>query len=238
MAYHRELYKDLPPAEELLKGYSGFLSAVKDADGYYIIVQYIAEKYGDKAYELAEEVFCEMGMKYDRDEMRRTDGTRRVGYAFDGPNVYNIDVRKFEKGMEKDLLRVYNAQARLLSEHILMDEDYLHRYIINPFGTSSGGLFLAYNEANHLMGFIHCCLLGEGEGSVEALFFYNGRIFEAAARKLIAISESYFKENNITRVRQLNGHIRYPFYEMPGKAIHAAFENKLPHIFKYLASQL
>jgi len=66
MPLHKELFTDLPPAEGMRRDIAGNLAQKYNADGYYILAQLIAEKYGDQAYTLAEEVFKEMAWNMTR----------------------------------------------------------------------------------------------------------------------------------------------------------------------------
>ena len=180
MALHRELFTKLAPAEEIRRGNRDFLNNEMEADGFYIIVQDIARKYGDRAYEIAEKVFAENGMSYDPKELRTPGAVRRVGYVFEGANVYNIKVADYKPEMIKDLLWLYNREIRNVSRECFMDEESFKQRIASG-KEEVEGLFLAYNEGRQRVGFIHCHIGDNGEGSVEAMFF-PGRPYSPACR--------------------------------------------------------
>lgn len=231
MAIHRELFKDLMPAEDIKKKYDDFFRNAKQADGYYVIVQDIAERYGEKAYELAEQVFTEYGMTYEPTEMRKPGNVRRVGYAFDGINVYDIDIKPYVTGMEKDILWLYNREIRKISFDLLMTEEYFHKTILGNNRQNLEGLFVAYNKSGQRVGFIHCledeCLTG----SIEALFFLPGRIHTCVGQKLLIKAKEFFKAKNISKYNILSGCTNYPFYRLSGEALKKEFHHSLGHIF-------
>ena len=227
MSLHRELFKDLPPAEELLKNYKNFLDTARDADGYYYLVQEIAEKYGELAYELAEEVFEASDMKYDPVLLRTRGVVRRSDYAFDGINVYDIRVRRYEPGMERDIVRLYNREIRKISWDALMDEDYFLRNIAGKFDTE--GLFAAYNQNDKAVGYVHCCSDISGS-SIEALFFLPGRIHECVGKILLESAKKYFAAKGESHIRTLTGRIDYPFYTEIKADRMGEFQSKLGHI--------
>jgi len=231
MALHKELLKDLPPAKELLNNYQEFINQAKDADGYYSIVQFIAEKYGDKAYQIAEEFFKENGMNFNSEDLRTTDKIRKVGYAFEGINVNHIIVKKYTPDMLKHIVNTYNIEIRKVSQEFFMTEDYFERNI-----TQTDGLFVAFNDNNQTLGFIHCCskCSCDGSASVDAIFFKSGRIHAVVGKKLMEEAIKYFDEKGIRNVELLKGCFDYPFYkDLKGDA-QKVFKEKLKHIWKVL----
>ena len=126
MPLHRELFTDLPPAEEMRRDIAGNLVQKYNADGFYILAQLIAEKYGEQAYTLAEEVFKEMGLQYDAQALRTPDLVRRIDYNFAGSNIYNLQVKAFVPEMAAEVVRLYNVQIRKISYAALTTrEDFL-----------------------------------------------------------------------------------------------------------------
>jgi len=222
MTLHRTLSQDLPPAEELRKGNAAFQRTVKDADGYYYFVQEIAARYGDRAYDLAEEVFREMGMNFDPVALRTPGKVRMIGYACDGANIYDIDVRPYQPEMAASLARLYNTEIHKLSRADLTDAAFFQQQV------DSTGLFVAFNPNGQALGFVHCAAK-EGLGSLEALIFLPGRIHAAVGEKLVEQARAYFEEKGVTRVETLRGRSAYPFYKLEGD-LHAAFRERLPHI--------
>jgi len=231
MAIHRELFSDLPPAEQMLAMYAEAFKTAKNADGYYVLVQYIAEEYGEKAYELAEEVFREMGLKYDPAALRKHDTVRRTGYNMEGPNIYDVHVKPFDPAMAEDVVRLYNAQIRLLSRQAIMDQRYFQEKILPNF---SKGMLVACDGGGQVVGFVHCWIEPDGEGSVEALIFSHGRIYDPASKVLVEEAKTYFAEKDVRQVKALQGKVPYPFYQAVPGDMRQTFADKLPHIERAL----
>ena len=228
MTLHRELFNDLPPAENLLAMYAEAFKTAKDADGYYIIVQYIAEKYGETAYDLAEEVFKECGMQYDPQLLRTPDAVSRVGYNLDGMNVNNIQMQPFVPEMAHDLVLLYNREIRKLSREALLTEEGMR-------ALASEGLLVACNESGQPVGFVHCWVDEYGAaGSIEALIFSEGRIYEPVARNLVSAAKAYFADRKITKIDIFGGHVAYPFQQVVKGDWTAAFSRHLEHIYRKL----
>lgn len=153
MALHKELFTDLPPAEEMRRDVAGNLAQKYEADGFYILVQYIAEKYGDRAYSLAEEVFQEMGLEYDVQALRTPDRVRRIDYNFTGSNIYNLTVKPFAPEMAGELVRLYNEQIRKISYAALITQaDFMEhiagvgRLLVACRGRAAGRLHPLYTH--------------------------------------------------------------------------------------------
>lgn len=233
MALHRELFTKLAPAEEIRRGNRDFLNNEMEADGFYIIVQDIARKYGDRAYEIAEKVFAENGMSYDPKELRTPGAVRRVGYVFEGANVYNIKVADYKPEMIKDLLWLYNREIRNVSRECFMDEESFKQRIASG-KEEVEGLFLAYNEGRQRVGFIHCHIGDNGEGSVEAMFFLAGRIHRPVEDALAARARDFFAARGVKKVSLLAGCTQYPFYGKGYGNVPEVFKDKLPHVYHAL----
>jgi hypothetical protein len=235
MELHRELFNNLPPAEILRKQYAGALAQELNADGYYVLVQYIAEQYGDQAYEIAEEVFKKMGLTFDPADLRTPDLVRRVGYNFEGINIYVIQVRPYAAGMAKELVRLYNQQLRKLGRAALVDEAYFKECI----AAEEGGLLVACNEAGQPVGFVHCRVEGEGgatarSGSVEALVFSHGRIYDPVRKALVQSARDFFAARGVKTIQVFTGKIAYPFNAAVPEPRRDAFEQRLAHIAQAL----
>jgi hypothetical protein len=223
MPIHKELFVDLPPAETLEKQYATAFSQWKNADGYYNLVQEIAEAYGEKAYAIAEEVFREMGLDFDPAALRDVDTVRRVYYNFEGSNIYNITIKPFSTEMTAEVVRLYNEQIRWLSYDALLDGGTF-RETIAP----RGQILAACDENDQPVGFVHC-LLEQGTGSVEALIFGSGRLYRPFAQKLVAAAKAYFASQQAGPVAALSGRVPYPFYRVLQGQLPGAF-TRLPHI--------
>lgn len=223
MPIHKELFVDLPSAEILEKMYATAFSQWKNADGYYNLVQEIAEKYGESAYSLAEEAFKEMGLDFNPLALRAVDTVRRVGYNFEGSNIYNITVKPFTEEMTAEVVRLYNEQIRHLSYEALIDAETF-RESIAPHGQ----LLVACDENGQPVGFVHCWL-EQGVGSVEALIFGAGRLYRPVAQKLVAAAKAYFQSHQTHSIKPLSAHVQYPFYRVLQGQLPGAFA-QLPHI--------
>jgi hypothetical protein len=237
MGFHKELYSDLPPADELREKYASFLASAKQADGYYDLVQQIAHVYGDRAYEIAAEVFEEEGMEFDPVALRTPNTVRRVGYAFDGINIYDLDVRPFQLGAVPDVLRIYNRLVRELSPMALLDQSSFMERIWDNGRLLKDGFFLVYNRDDNILGFVHCCIDRSGDsqiGSVEALFFLPGRAHVHVGGCLIGQAREYFRINGIEVQSALQHRRDYPFYQVTGTNAARAFSRKLGHIYETL----
>ncbi len=217
MALHKELFTDLPPAEEMRRDLAGNLAQKYEADGFYILVQYIAEKYGDQAYSLAEEVFQEIGLKYDAQALRTPDLVRRIDYNFTGSNIYNLTVKPFAPEMAGELVRLYNEQIRKISYAALITQaDFLEHI------AGVGRLLVACNEGGQPVGFIHCI-----PDSVEMLVYSHGRIYELVRRALVAAAKEYFSGQT---PGLLTGQIPYPFYTAVPENQLSVIEKDLAHV--------
>ena len=233
MALHRELFNDLPPAGELLRAYDQFFKTAQDADGYYVLVQHIAEKYGDQAYALAEQVFEEFGLKYDPAELRTPCLVRRTGYNFEGQNVYHILIKEYEPAMANDLARLYNREIRLLSRAAVVEPEFFVKLLQSE--QDHQGFYVACNEAGQPVGFVHCKVDEvEQQGSLEALIFSSGRIYAPVASKLISTARDYFAYCRVSRVTLLAGKAPYPFYRVVQGDLLAQVAEKLSHIHSAL----
>jgi hypothetical protein len=226
MSLHKTLSEDLPPAEEIRKSNAAFLQTVKDADGYYYFVQEIAGRYGDRAYDLAEEVFREMGLNFDPAMLRTPGKVRKVGYACEGANIYDIDVRSYVPQMAETMARFYNNVMRKLSPAVLIDAGFFHQQIDHP------SLFGAFNPNDQMVGFVDCAIQ-ERVGSIEVLVFMPGTIHQIAARRLLEQAKTYFNKQKVNRIEALCGWIPYPFYKLEGN-LKNAIRECLPHIFAAL----
>jgi len=223
MALHKELFVDLPSAEALEKMFAAAFAQWRNADGYYYLVQQIAAIYGEKAYELAEEAFKETGLEFNPVALRRIDTVRRIGYNFEGSNIYNITVKPFIAEMASEVVRLYNEQIRHLSYEALIDvETFISE--IAPLGH----LLVACDENGLPVGFVHC-MIEEGAGSVEALIFGAGQLYHPVAEKLTAAAKAYFQSHQAQPVTALSGRVRYPFYRVLPGQLPDAFA-RLPHI--------
>jgi hypothetical protein len=217
MPLHKELLTDLPPAEEMRRDVARSLSYKYNADGYYNLVQYIAEKYGDRAYSLAEEVFKEMGLEFDAQALRTPDLVRRIDYNFEGPNVYNLQVKPFTPEMASEVVRLYNEQIRKVSYAALTTkEDFLEHI------AGVGRLLVACNESGKPVGFIHCT-----PSSVDMLIYSHGRIYDPVRKALAAAAKEYFSGKT---PGLLTGQIPYPFYTAVTENHLAAMEKNLAHV--------
>ncbi len=229
MTLHRELFKDLPSAETLRKDYAGALAEERNADGYYVFVQEIAEKYGDQAYELAEEVFREMGMVWDPALLRAPESVRRAGYNNEGANIYNVQVKPFAPEMTGEVIRLYNEQIRKVSYDALMDEDYFNRCI-----RGAGRLLVALNESGQPVGFVHCLVDGGqgsgAQGSVEMLIYSHGRIYHPVQKELVKAAREFFAQAGVKEVKALAGRVLYPFYSAVKEDCEARLAAGLPQI--------
>lgn len=217
MALHHELFTDLPPVEEMRRMFAGALAQKDNADGYYILVQYIAEKYGEQAYTLAEEVFKEMGLNFDPHDLRTPDLVRRIDYNFAGSNIYNLQVKPFAPEMAGEVVRLYNEQIRKVSYAALLEPVNFLEHIAGV-----GRLLVAYNESGQPVGFIHCT-----PASVEMLIYSHGRIYEPVRKVLVAAAREYFAGQT---PGLLTGKIPYPFYTAVPKNHLAAIEKNLKHV--------
>jgi hypothetical protein len=221
MTLHKELFTDLPPAEEMRREVAGNLAQKYEADGFYILAQYIAEKYGDLAYNLAEEVFNEMGLKYDAQALRTPDQVRRIDYNFAGPNIYNLQVKVFTPEMAGEVVRLYNEQIRMISyAALLTGKDFLAHL------AGAGTLLVACREGGQPVGFVHCT-----HASVEMLIFSHGRIYEPVRKALVAAAKAHFSGRTPAL---LTGQIPYPFYTAVAKNQLAAMGKSLAHIARGL----
>jgi hypothetical protein len=236
MTLHKALFENIPPASKLMKQYGPFIRSAHEADGYYYLVQEIAGKYGPKAYKLAEQVFREMGMSYDRKKLETPGGVRRVGYAFDGINVYDIEIRRFRPEMSEDVVWLYNREIRSVSDKLFLDKETLLKKIVGSMQPEKQGLFIAYNKASQRLGFVHCCIHPEmpRTGSVEALFYLPGQIHAHVGERLIKTARTFFKAYGIRKVYILSGAIPYPFYRTSPDTLIKGFRSKLNHIYRQL----
>lgn len=234
MALHKELFNDLPAAEEIMNKNENFFKNIKNADGYYELIQRISAKYGDKAYDLAEKVFDELGMEYDHKELRTSGKVRKVDYMFEGINVYDITVKEYDKDMIKDLIWLYNREIRKISREYLIDEAYFTSNITDVSVKNNEGLFVAYNQAGKRTGYIHCIINNDGSGCCDALFFLPGDIHLPTANSLVKRAEEFFKLKGAKKIDILKGNIKYPFYAGSADKAITEIKNKLPHIYKVL----
>jgi hypothetical protein len=225
MGLHRELFTDLPPAEDLRKMFAGSFAQWNNADGFYILVQYIAEQYGDRAYELAEEVFKEMGLDYDPAVLRTPDAVRRIDYNFAGSNIYDLQVKAFSPDMTAEIVRLYNEQIRKVSYEALMDGAYFAEHI-----QGRGVLLAACSQGGQPIGFVHC-LEEDGRTSVEMLIVSHGRIYDAARKALVKAAREFCAGRSL---ELLTGRIAYPFYAAVPSQREAALEKSSPQIVRAL----
>jgi hypothetical protein len=209
MSIHREIFNDLPPAEDLERMYAEAFATQRDADGYYIFVQSIAERFGERAYALAEEVFRQEGMKFDPAGLRAVDRVRRPGYNNDGINIYHLEILPFAAGMARDLTRLYNREVRGVSRQWLLNEDQL-------LALADDGLLAASNEAGQAVGMVHCRVdPARHTGSVEALIFSPGRVYQAVARDLVRAAREYFAARQVKHIQAYAGWVSYPYAGAP-----------------------
>ena len=232
MALHKALLEPLPPADVVEASYAGLHETLKDADGFYILAQYIAEQYGEKAYDIAEKVFSEMGMRYDPQLLRTPDGVRRVGYGFDGINVYNVAVRPYAPADLPDVVRIYNNVYRTLSDDCLMDAGYFHEKIAGSLNGPGDGLLVAKNEAGTPVGFIHCSVDAPlKKGFIEAMCYYGGRIHAVTGRELAEAAVRFFRDGGALSVALPGETSAYPFAYALGATAIDEIEKKLVHIY-------
>ncbi len=224
MPLHQTLSQNLPPADEIRQGNAAFLQHAKDADGYYYFIQEIAARYGERAFDLAEELFRDMGLSFDPAALR-TGRIRMVGYACDGDNIYDVRVRPYQPAMAASLARLYNHEIRKLDRAALTDSAFFDA--IDPIG-----LFVAFNPGGQALGFVHCTVQ-DGAGSLDALIFLPGRIHEIVSEKLLEQARTYFQEQDVTRFESLRSVSAYPFYKLGGD-LPAAIQERLPHIYAAL----
>jgi hypothetical protein len=217
MPLHKELFTDLPPAEQMRRDIAGNLAQKYNADGFYILAQLIAEKYGDQAYTLAEEVFTEMGLQYDAQALRTPDLVRRIDYNFAGSNIYNLEVKTFVPEMAAEVVRLYNEQIRKISYAALTTPQDFMEHI-----AGAGTLLVACREGGQPVGFVHCT-----PDSVEMLVYSHGRIYEPIRKALVAAAKADFSGR---APALLTGQIPYPFYTAVTANRLAAFEKNLAHI--------
>ena len=221
MPFHRALHQPLGSPEETAAMYAGFHKELMNADGYYALVQEIAEVYGEKAYDIAAEVFAAEGMDFSIDDMKKLWSVRRVDYTYTGNNVYDIRVKRAERAA--DLIWLYNREIRLLSRDLLMDNASAESLI------GDEGLFMAYCGGRRT-GFVHCAVR-DGVGSVDAFIRLPGAIHYPTEKCLIAAADGFFTEKNATSVRPLMGCADYPHFKLgAGDELLGIFNEKLPHI--------
>ncbi len=211
MPFHKELFKDLPPEDDVRRSFEGLRKDAREADGFYALVQDIAAKFGDKAYELAEAVFQEHGMKYDALDLRTPGKIRRVGYGFDGGNMHALRVKAFERPMLEGVVRCYRNIFRRLSPDMLMTAESFEQRILSGASHRPDGLLIASNPLGMTLGFVHCCAEG-ATGSVEAFAFYPGRMHEQVAPTLLVSAAAFFQRERASSVRVFEGRLKYPFH--------------------------
>ena len=154
-----ELICNLLPAKILTRFNKIAINDSKNVDRYYEIIQQIANKHGNRAYELAEKVFNEMRMTYDAEQLRREWDVRRICYNFEGINIYNNYIKRFKTEMTKDVLWICNREIRKVSHDYIMDEEYFSKKIANGNKNLVEGLFISYNAAGQCTGFVHLDLV-------------------------------------------------------------------------------
>jgi hypothetical protein len=231
MALHKALFEDIPPAAVLLKRYRPFVKSARQADGYYHLVQAIARRYGARAYRLAERVFKETGMQYNPAALRAPGTIRRVGYAFDGINIYDVDVRPYVRGREADLVWLHNREVRLWSRRALVDRSSLAQKILTPARRNHDGIFIAYNKNGQRLGFIHCAVDKTNRtGSVEALFFLTGEIHQHVAQRLVVQARKFFKQQRVIKILAMPGWRAYPCHRVLRGAVLRTVKKQSPHI--------
>ena len=217
MPLHKELFTDLPPAEGMRRDIAGNLAQKYNADCYYILAQLIAEKYGDEAYALAEEVFKEMGLEYDPQALRTPDLVRRIDYNFAGSNIYHLTVKPFAPEMTHEVVRLYNEQIRKVTYAALVSEEDFLAHIAGV-----GTLLVACREGGQPVGFIHCT-----PTCVDMLIYSHGRIYQPVGKALISAAKAYLS-GQIPEL--LTGQVAYPFYTAVPENQLAALEKNLPHV--------
>ena len=213
MELHRKLYENLPSKEDLENNYGSFFRSANDADGLYIILQKVAEKFGEDAYDIGEEVFKEFGMNYERELMRTPNSVRRVDYLFDGGNIYDITIKDYDDSMQKDVLKLYNEEIRKISYDYLIDE------------IDAEGIIVALDGSGRKVAFTKCTA-NNNIGYIDALFFPKGDIYDVAVGKLIEKILSYFSDEKVNEV--------IFFSNKPFDLVD--FEEKLPHIYSAIDS--
>jgi hypothetical protein len=230
---HRELLNDLPSAAKLKAGYSNLLESVRNADGYYALVQDIAAACGEKAYEIAEKAFAADGMEFDPQALRTPGKVRRVGYAMDGINVYEVDVNPYESSMIEAVRRLHNREMRKVSREAIMTSESLGGCLTTEDASSDDFVGVAFNRSRQALGFVHCRSLSGGQGSLEALVYLPGRIHEHVGVRLRDAAVGFFKDRNISEVQPLGGTAGYPFYRATADPL-GTVKAHLPHIYGVL----
>ena len=229
MTMHKELFNDLPAAAQLRDKYRGLLESAHDADAYYALVQDIAASCGDRAYEIAEGAFADNQMDCDPAAMRTPGKVRRVGYAMEGINVYEVDVKAFESSMIEALRRLHNREMRKASREAMMTSEELAGCLTADDASASDFVAVAFNKSGQALGFVHCRPLDGGMGSIEALVFLPGRIHEHVGVHLRNAAVEFFKGHNITEVQPLGGTTGYALYRATFDPL-ATVKSHLPHI--------
>jgi len=232
MALHRELSTKLRLADQIRESNKDFLENENNADGFYFLVQDIVAKYGDSAFDIAEELFRQENMVFDSAELRKSGSVNRIGYVFEGININDIVIEKYNEQMVKDILWLFNNQVRLISKELIMKEDELLQ-IYSENLDREDGIFVAYNVGRQRVGFVHCMATKDGEGSIEALFFLSGRFHTHVGNKLIEKAKEYFISKNVSQISVLENKVGY--YKNMSQ-IKNIFQQKLPHIYSLLGS--
>ena len=237
MQLHGELYNDLPPAEQIREMHCSETREMRNAEGYYSLVQDIAEKYGEKAYTLAEEVFKKNGMYYSPEKLRMPGTIRNVSYTCIGANIYALEIRECTPEMVRRLKAIYNCEMRKIAKDALIDESFFTETASGPQALKyPGEILVAFNGHNIPLGFVHCASKADGysHDSVEALFFAEGRLHTHVGTALAEAAVNYFKQRGAADIGVFKGCVPYPFYEKVDGGLLQQFKEKLNHIYRCL----
>ena len=177
---HRALFADLTPADKYRADRSAFFDNLYSSDGYYDLVQILAETLGEKVYSIAENVFNTNKIIYDPEALRTPFAVRRTDYNYMGENIYNISVSEINPEQIPHVRRVYNNAAFLHGEALISDEDV---------ASLPGPVLVATNERGKVTGF----------SSADAVIFSEGRIHEPTRVALGSSSKKpvFLKSSNM-----------------------------------------
>jgi len=167
---HRALFTDLTPADKYRADRTAFFDNLYNGDGYYDLVQVLAEALGEKVYAIAENVFDNNKIIYDPATLRTPFAIRRTDYNYMGENIYNIAVSEMQPEQISHMRRVYNNAAFLHGAALISDED---------IAKLPGSVLVATNERGKVTGF----------SSANAVIFSEGRIHEPTRLALGCLSK-------------------------------------------------
>ena len=195
MELHRKLYEDLPSKEDLENNYSSFFRTANDADGLYIILQKVAEKFGDSAYDIGEEVFKEFNMNYDAKAMRTPNSIRRVDYVFDGNNIYDVTIKNYDETMLEKVLKLYNEEVRKIDYSKIIEADEFEEKVLK----NSDNTYVAFDGAGRIVAFSSCSISYD-IGYVDTIFSPEGDIYNVATGKLANEIITHFIKEGVENI--------------------------------------